>query len=215
MKKIKAYQDSEVLDELVTRILCDTQPIGGRADVVYLFGQTKDNEASVMAAAEVLWALNRVKYVSTSAEGRGHGYPGFDVWKKKLIKRGIPGRRIVGISNSSQFPPSTDAEAVSLVRVARARGWKNVYISAPPIHQLRAFISTVSALSHAKTKLNIFNFVGLPQRYEDHIVHSQGIQKGSRSSLIRKELEKIEHYSEKGDLLSPEEVLAYLNKRDS
>ena len=59
----RGYKDSEILDELVTRILCDTQPPRGRADAVYLFGETKDNEASVIAAGEFLYRLGRVHYV--------------------------------------------------------------------------------------------------------------------------------------------------------
>lgn len=44
------------LDELVTRVLCDTSPARA-ADAAYLFGETADNESSVLAAALLAWRL--------------------------------------------------------------------------------------------------------------------------------------------------------------
>ena len=86
--------------------------------------------------------------------------------------------------------------------------------TAPPLHQLRAFISCVSVVRRGRAKVHIFNFVGLPQRWEDHVVHSQGVQRGTRSGLIHKELKKIERYFKKDDLVSPREVLKYMDRRD-
>lgn len=214
MVSVRAYKDAEILDELITRVLCDTQPARGKADGVYLFGETKDNEASVLAVGEFLYRLGRVRYVLLCGFRGGGGYPGFESWKKKLIKAGVSNKKIIDVPPASDFPPSTDAEAFGLIRFAKKHGLKTIYIAAPPIHQLRAFVSSVSATKRERSKIRLFNFVGFPQRYEDHIVHSQGIQRGTRSNLIRKELKKVERYFNKGDLESPEEILKYMNKRD-
>src|SRR3989344_5072821 len=74
------------LDELITRVLCDTAAPARIADAAYLFGETADNEASVLAAALLVWKLKRVKQIALPGGGEGAGYPGFDNWKEKLIK---------------------------------------------------------------------------------------------------------------------------------
>ncbi len=204
----------EGLDELVTRVLCDTAVPGGVADALYLFGETHDNESSVFAAALLAWKLKRTKQVALCGMRRGAGYPGFSNWKKKLAALGVPAKNIVGIKLASKFPPSTHAEAWGLARTAKKNKWKNVYVVAPPLHQLRAFVTTVTAFMREKVPARIYNFVGLPQRWEEHIVHSQGVQKGTRSGLLIEEFKKIEGYYKKGDLVSAADVLDYLDRRD-
>jgi hypothetical protein len=46
------------------------------------------------------------------------------------------------------------------------------------------------------------------------VVHSQGRLVAERRGLILEELKRIETYVRKGDLISLEEVIAYLNRRD-
>lgn len=202
------------LDELVTRVLCDTASPEHVADAAYLFGETKDNEDSVLAAALLAWKLKRVRRIALCSAGEVAGYPGLKNWKAKLIKLGIPAKSIVGIPLVSDFPPSTHAESWGLARCAKKNKWKNIYVIAPPLHQLRAFVTTVTAFKKEKTLTKIFNFVGLPQQWEEHIIHSQGVQRGTRSELLGKELKKIENYYKSGDLISGDEVLKYLDQRD-
>lgn len=156
-----------------------------------------------------------MKRIAICGAKKGYGYPGFGNWKKKLVKLGIPERKIVGVQISSDFPPSTHAEAWGIVRYAKKSKWRTLYIVAPPLHQLRAFVTTVTALIREKARVLAYNFVGMSQRWEEHIIHSQGIQKGTRSELLTEEFEKMERYYKKGDLISGEEVLKYLDKRDA
>ncbi|MBI2048864.1 MAG: YdcF family protein [Candidatus Liptonbacteria bacterium] len=201
------------LDELITRILCDTAP-RHKVDAAYLFSETVDNEASVLKAAVFLYGLGPVNKLAVAHLGRKFGYPGFRSWVKKLVAMGVPQKDVRLIPLAKDFPPSTDAEALGLVRYAKAKGWKSIYVVAPPLHQLRAFITTVSHAMKEKSDVKVYSFPGIPQSWEEHVVHSQGIQKGTRSELLAKELEKIERYYREGDLVSGEEVLGYLNKRD-
>lgn len=201
------------LDELITRVFCDTSP-DGSVDVAYLFGETKDNEMSVLKAALFLYGAGPAEKIALCGMPGGHGFPGFSNWKRKLIAMGIPESDLVPIRLADDFPPSTDAEALGLVRHAKEEGWRSIYVVAPPLHQLRAFMSTVSAAIHEKAKLKIYSFHGIAQKWEDHIVHSQGVQKGTRSELLAAELKKIEKYQKKGDMLSVQDILAYLDKRD-
>lgn len=219
VKRNEGYKDKHMgsayveLDELITRILCDTAP-RHKVDVAYLFSETADNEASVLKAGVFLYGLGPVNKLAIAYLGKKFGYPGFRSWVKKLVSMGIPQKDIYLIPLAKDFPPSTDAEALGLVRYAKANGWKSIYVVAPPLHQMRAFITTVSHAMREKSDIKIYSFPGIPQSWEEHVVHSQGIQKGTRSELLADELEKIEKYYRKGDLVSAEEVLEYLERRD-
>ncbi len=201
------------LDELITRILSDTAP-RGKVDAAYLFGETADEEASVLKAGVFLYGMGPARRIALCGAGKDHAFPGVKNWTGKLVTMGIPQKDIYAVPLSKEFPPSTHAEAFGLVPYAAARGWKNIYVVAPPLHQLRAFITTVSAVIRKKSPLRVYSFPGFPQSWEEYIAHSQGIQKKARSEFFSEELKKIEKYYRKGDLVSAEEVLKYLNKRD-
>lgn len=204
------------LDELITRVLCDTAPPrGGKADAAYLFAETKDNENSAFAAVLLIWRLGRVKKIAICDLGNIAGYPGAESWRKSLALLDIPRFAIVGVKPAPGILPSTDAEALGLVRFAKKNKWKTIYVIAPPLHQLRAFVASVSFAEKENRKLKVYNFPGISQRWEEHVVHSQGILQGTRSELIGKELEKIERYCKEGILLSAKKILAYLDKRDN
>ncbi len=214
--KSKNFESSSYseLDELVTRVMCDTAAPVRVADAAYLFGETADEESSSLAAAALCWKLKRVKCVGVCGVGEVAGYPGFENWKAKLIKLGVPGKNIIGIPLANDFPPSTHAEAWGLARFVKKNKWKNIYIIAPPLHQLRAFVTAVSAIIREEAAVKAYSFVGIPEEWEEHIVHSQGKEQGkTRSEFLDDELKKIEVYYKKGDLVSGEEVLTYMDER--
>ncbi len=212
-KKIIPAPAYFALDELITRVLCDTAP-AGKVDEAYLFGETADNEDSVLKAGAFLYGMGPAEKIAICEAPKGYGYPGFKNWQAKLIKLGIQPRDILGIPPAKDFPPSTDAEALGLVRYAKSKNWKSIYVVAPPLHQLRAFVSAVSEAVRHYPALKIYSFHGIPQKWEDHVVHSQGILRGTRSELLASELGRIEKYYRKGDLISAEDVLEYLDRRD-
>lgn len=214
MTKSGSYTNAALVGELITRIFADTAPRGGKANAVYLFGQTSDNEESVLKVGALLWKFRHVARVCISGGKEGNGFVGFDAWKKTLNDMGVPLTKIIGVPLAKDIPPSTDAEAIGLARFVKKHRWRTLYITSPPLHQLRAFISCVSAFKREKTTSNIYSHVGFPQRWEEHVVHSQGIQRDTRSALIRKELKKIEEYCINGKLIKPRDVLQYMNRRD-
>lgn len=214
MKKEQKYKNWLTVNELVTRVLCDTPPQQKIVDAIFLFAQTSDNEISVLGSGASLWRHGRSRRMCILDQKKSFGFPGFNSWKTKLTKRGIPPIAIIGIPLVSDFPPSTHAEAMSLIRFAAANGWRSIYIIAQPLHQLRAFITCVSVIKQERVQIKIYNHVGVSLRWQDHVFHSQGIQRGTRSSLLRKEIKKIEHYLETEDLVSPRGVLQYMDRRD-
>ena len=64
-------------------------------------------------------------------------------------------------------------------------------------------------------ELLIYSYPGEAMPWQEEVVHSQGTLKAKRRDLIQEELERIEKYQSKGDLASPEQVLSYLNKRET
>lgn len=211
MRHSEGYRNPATLVELVTRVLCDTNP-SQTADAAHLFGESRDNQDSVLLAGSSLWRLGRTRCLYIP-EITGPGC-GFEQWKSELTESGVPESRVIRMPLLSKFPNSTDAEGDSIAQLAKVHGWENIYIIAPPLHQLRAFLSTISALKRKRVKLNVYNFTGPAQGWNERIVHSQGRQRGTRHALIYKEFEKIERYFQKRDLIGCKEALAYLNRRD-
>lgn len=48
----------------------------------------------------------------------------------------------------------------------------------------------------------------------EHYKHSQGVLEGTITQLLKGELERIEKYHTKGDLMSINDILKYLDSRD-
>lgn len=212
MRSRRGYRDAEMLFELVTRVSSDTHP-PHPADAAYLFGETDDNAYSVLEAGALIWSLRRVRRICIPAI-KGPGFGGPEIWESYLRRRGVPENRIVRVPLAPDFPPGTDAEALGIVDWALKNRWESLYIAASPLHRLRAFLSAISALDLRKGRLDIFNLSGPAQPWTERVVHSQGIQRGIRSKLLHSELQKIERYHKKGDLVPLSRALAYLNKRD-
>lgn len=202
------------LEELLVRVLSDSPIPWDSVDGVYLFGETQDNESSVLDRAARIWMKTRCQILVCDGE-TDHGYPGYKLWREGLIMRSVPSQWIFPIHTLYEIGVNTLTEAQSLVREAGKNQWKTLVISAAPFHQLRAFITTVSVLLKESPLLRVYNQVGLPLSWNETARHSQGILTRKRSELIHSEFERIERYHQKGDLISPEEVLAYLEERDA
>jgi hypothetical protein len=201
-----------VVTELRTRVLCDVEP-PHRVDAVYLFGETVDNELSVIDAGGSLWHSGHVHAVAICGMEAKSGYPGFTSWQSQLQERGVG--TILGVNVPQQPAVHTLDEAKALIRHAKEEGWKTLYITAEPFHQVRAFVSVVTALAGDYARLRIYNHVGRVLNWNEDVVHSQGVLRGKRSRLIRTEASNTDRYQRKGDLVSYEEALAYLNRRDT
>lgn len=211
----KFCSDGKTWFELLTRIICDTES-GDIADSAYVFGQTSANQDSALLAAAALYQGKKTKNIVIGVlEGFGECYPGFEVWREKLAELGVPSEHIIAISIVGDPPANTNTEAKSFVRFALKNNWRRVYVVAPPIHVVRAFINTISANTFAGSGLMIYAHAGRPDAWQEEIVHSQCKARGRRKDLLFGELERIERYHEKADLVSAREILEYLDWRDA
>ena len=203
--------------ELLLRVLGEPGLENDVADIIYLFGQTPDNEDSVLTKAVEVYNQRRAKLIGFSTEKSGSaGYAGFQHWKDSLITADIPENIIVGINLlvlRENFNTLSEAEA--LIKEAKIRNWKKAYITAPAFHLPRAFITTISVVLREYPQLKVYSLVGIPLDWNERVRHSQGTTVGTRTELIMGELERIDRYHAKGDLVSLEKIFNYLGSRDT
>lgn len=199
--------------EIAIRTLCDVTP-GRTADAVFLYGQTKDNQSSVLSAAHQLLSEKRVGKILMADSGPKCGYPGYAVWEKELRDRGAPAAAIMGVDLGGSDSLNTLIEANAMIRHAKRHQYTDIYVAASPFHQLRAFMTSITAAQSHFPEINIYSFNGHPLPWLDDVSHSQGKTSGPRRELIGSELDRISKYQLKGDLASDAVVLDYLNRRD-
>ena len=202
------------LIELLIRVLYDPLP-EAPTEGAYLFGQTVDNEQSVFATAVDLINRHQARRLLIPDSSPRCGYPGFRAWHQALVGLGLGETTITGIPTASYPTLNTLIEAVAVVRYARQENITSIFVAAPPFHQLRAFMTTVSVALQEFPELQIYNRVGMALPWPETVFHSQGTLECRRSDLIHSELERIERYQAKGDLASTAEILDYLNQRAS
>jgi hypothetical protein len=85
--------EMEIL-ELTIRTLCDVRA-KNVADGAYLYSQTKDNQHSVLSAAQQVINERLAEKVLIAKSDPKSGYPGNFDWEKELIQRGIQKYKIL------------------------------------------------------------------------------------------------------------------------
>lgn len=212
------YTENPALIELLHRVLRDNLPTQ-KADAAVLYAQTKNHE---MAQLEQLANLYKYRVVSKLAisgyEGCNNGQfivSGFYYWKKTLENFGIPTTDILGFPLSTELPPCTDADAKGFVRFAKNRGWESAVVVVPPLHAVRAFVSTVTPVIREYPKLRVYSCPSETPLWTEKTLHSQSAPEDSGANLIKTEFAKLETYFKKGNHLSKEKVIEYLNQRDA
>lgn len=197
----------------LARVWCDNSPM--LVDLLYLFGETPDNQNSVLRpAAEIYRRVGTVKVGITGLRGAQFGYPGVATWQMALETQGVRPRDILLVP-ADEKNANTYTEAVELVRLASEHKLGSIGVMAPAFHLPRCFLSTVSAAkTMGASHLRIYAMVGDPQPWNEKVIHSQGVVTGTRTEIFRGELERISRYQAKGDLISLEEALEYMRERD-
>ena len=199
--------------ELSTRVLCDTPP-PRKCDGVFLFSQTANNQESVFAIANRLLndgSASRVFFMNVPPVS---GYPGYDAWREELKAGGVSEEKLEGVPLDDSQSLNTLIESRALIRFAKAKNYDHIYVSSPPFHQLRAFMTVTTVLLEEHPALHIYSKPGAALSWQDTVRHSQGSLSGTRRELIWSEMERIEKYQKKGDLGAFDAVLKYLEFRD-
>ena len=98
---------------------------------------------------------------------------------------------------------STREQAVAFMKLAKENHWKSATLMAPLYHQPRVYATFNKPMKESKLKIR---FVNHPVRELPWFSQSSH---GTRLHLLKKELVKINRYSQKGHVASYQDVLAY------
>ena len=214
--------------QLATMVLTDhnqLHPVCSEEYPVYLFSETSDNQDSVLVVGASMaggYRSHTVIIIDDTEKGNS-GYPGASAWKEILKarhrRRGLADPdniRVVPLTPGALL--NTLTESIAIASVAKEEKWSELIIVAPPFHQLRAFVSMVTALLYVGyPTLKVYNRVGSQLPWQKEARHSQGTLTAKRTELILTELERIMKYQQGGTpcpLLPTERVMEYLEWRD-
>ncbi|MDP3727664.1 MAG: ElyC/SanA/YdcF family protein, partial [bacterium] len=156
---------------LTSRVMSDEVV---QADAAYLVGQTRDNASSVLERGAELWQKRLVTRLACQRGGDAAGYCGWDFSLRTLQILGVPPDAVVAVE-ARETKPNTLTELVSLALLAKQSGWVRILLVASPFHQLRSFITAVTAANREHPSLRIYNCVGLPLPWNERVIHSQGV----------------------------------------
>ncbi len=201
------------LFEIAVRAFSDVRA-DATADAVFLYSQTEDNQSSVLSAAKQLLEEGRVKRILITNSGPKSGYPGYAAWQEALVGMGVPKSAIQGVDLKKEASLNTLIESNALVQHTKLHRYNTLYVTASPFHQVRAFMTAITAAQNYYPQIKLHSFNGHPLPWLQSVAHSQGETTGSRTELINAEFERILKYQKKGDLALDEDILTYLNERD-
>jgi len=226
-KSEKLQLDTEEMRDLLAVepfIMGDTRDLlRGPYETVYVFCETEDNAYSPLMKAVELANSGYTKSISICDGPNSAGYPGFVKFVEHLYGYGLPKdfteAKIRRIQIAVAKDMNTLGEAKALVNdIANREG--DIGIIAPPFHLVRAFMTTITALTKSvpevATSKNIFAIKGIDQPPFQEALHSQGVVSDTRIGLEHGELDRLKKYqgSDFGGMIAPKDVINYLKERD-
>ena len=119
--------------------------------------------------------------------------------KPFILAGGVPEKDIIHEDKSLH----TRQQAVEVVKLAMAKGWKKLALVASHEHQYRAYLTFLREVLDTKSGLILYN---APVRNLNWFVDSGW---GQRFSRLEAEFERIERYSAMGHLATADEVIDY------
>ncbi len=210
------------LFRLATLVMSDSVP--DKVDSIYLYGQTPDNETSILEAglalyesgvSEKLGLCGGGPYIPPGSPPDAEvAYSGCGTWSDWLVKHGVKRDDIYTVPRTPLA--HTGNEAYRLVNLAKACEWETICVVACPMHMLRAFVNTVAAALRNYSELLIYAKPGTPSSWGEDALSSQGTVHGSRLDVgmenewIR--LNKL--WGNEYDVVGAAEVLEYVRRRE-
>lgn len=129
----------------------------------------------------------------------------FEEIKPFILEGGVPEEDLIH-ENVSQH---TRQQAIEVVKMAMANGWKKLALVASHEHQYRAYLTFLREVLDTNSGLILYN---APVRNLNWFVDSGW---GIRFERLSAEFERIERYTEMGHLASADEVIEYQKWKES
>lgn len=210
----------EKLLELLAR--CGAGDFSGVASGYAVMQAAPSTTEAVIFTADTLFQNMVCPEIIISGIEPGNGYEGGEMWANRLYGAGVPetsvifmgGARVGEVGDPASC--NTLTEMCALVKHLNAMGENMVLLIAPNFHLPRVLTSFVTAL--AEEGKSFISAWGIPANVGDwgeKIVHSQGVLAGSVRELFQSEIGKISGSKRYPNLVEIEEVIKYLDERDS
>ena len=129
----------------------------------------------------------------------------FEEIKPFILESGVPEEDLIH-ENVSQH---TRQQAIEVVKMAMANGWKKLALVASHEHQYRAYLTFLREVLDTNSGLILYN---APVRNLNWFVDSGW---GIRFERLSAEFERIERYTEMGHLANADEVIEYQKWKES
>lgn len=129
----------------------------------------------------------------------------FDEIKPFILESGVPEEDLIH-ENVSQH---TRQQAIEVVKMAMANGWKKLALVASHEHQYRAYLTFLREVLDTNSGLILYN---APVRNLNWFVDSGW---GIRFERLSAEFDRIERYSAMGHLANADEVIEYQKWKES
>ncbi len=217
------------LFRFLTVVNNDDQPTEP-TEAAYLFGNSRDLEEPIlMSGARLIEAKKTKRLVVLQLQpgyyvGPSHRvdtYADFPAWREKLLELGVEDNQILPVLSDPAEKPGeqpplshTHPEAKNFVEMARAAGWKNVHVIGCPYHVPRCFTNTVTFVERRQLPLRVYAAPSINQPWFGAAELQQGLTVAPRYEGILGEWNRLNKWHEKGDLISCEEVLRYIEHRN-
>lgn len=105
---------------------------------------------------------------------------------------------------------NTRTESEALVDWISENNIQHIAICAPPYHTLRAFMTSVSVCIERGLNIKIYTINGMVDDWNDITITHNGDTKTSFNNAIELELERIQKYTEKGDICDCGKIWNYI-----
>jgi len=105
---------------------------------------------------------------------------------------------------------NTRIESEALVDWITNNNIQQLAICAPPYHTLRAFMTLVSVCIERDVNVTVYTINGMVGDWNDLTITHNGTTKNSFINVIELELERIQKYTEKGDICDCDTIWNYI-----
>lgn len=136
---------------------------------------------------------------------RDYGSFPFEEVRPYILEGGVPEEDLIHEDVSRH----TREQAIEVIKMAIAKGWKKLALVASHEHQYRAYLTFLREVLDTNSGIILYN---APVRNLNWFVDSGW---GIRYERLAAEFDRIERYSEMGHLASADEVVAYQKWKES
>lgn len=193
---------------LANRILLDNYHIvDNNNSINYCFSH---NESNIKYMVNSLKKQNISNIHILGNDKSMSGVPEYIITKKHYNDESINVNEIPFNSNII----NTLNESIFVVEYLVKKEYKNILITAPPFHLLRAAMTMISYIVKKKYDIKVYILPGICNNWNEYAVTHQGLNNLPMNELLDLEMKRIIEYSKKGDILPATKINKYMMERD-